>query len=136
MQWGLKAQGDFNWCWFWASYVCTLIMRWYFSLLSHFFSDRPASINPNTLSWTFFSHLSILIHIENQHISAGFYTTNRIFECNCNLEASLREIKAYLHYLPSIVDSSCIETLLKSVNSLCISNMVIEFQMLLAIGRL
>ena len=32
-------RGDFNWCWFCASKVCTLMLRWYLSPSPTFFSD-------------------------------------------------------------------------------------------------
>ena len=32
-------RGDFNWCWFWSSKVCTLMMWWYLSPARHFYSD-------------------------------------------------------------------------------------------------
>ena len=32
-------RGDFNWCWFWASLVYTLMLMLYFPLFPHFFSD-------------------------------------------------------------------------------------------------
>ena len=32
-------RGDFNWCWFWSSEVCTLMLRWYLLRLFYFYSD-------------------------------------------------------------------------------------------------
>jgi len=30
---------NFNWCWFWSSQVCTLMLWWYLSPARHFYSD-------------------------------------------------------------------------------------------------